>query len=114
MGLGYVGPFIGLGIGFLLRDTLGYEWVFRATALLFAVFAVPIFLWVREPRVGRPGSDHGVAGAFRQVLLGDGTHFTCQVAVQMIDLCSCPWFDLHSLLQWGLPRPRPSVPENVA
>ena len=38
VGLGYVGSFIGLGIGFALRETLGYEWVFRATAILFLIF----------------------------------------------------------------------------
>lgn len=68
VGLGYIGSFIGLGIGFLLRDTLGYEWVFRATALLFFLFAIPIFLWVREPRGANPAlQDFDIPGAFRQV-----------------------------------------------
>ncbi|MBT8337795.1 MAG: MFS transporter, partial [Gemmatimonadetes bacterium] len=37
--------------GILLLDSLGYVGVFRMTALLFALFAVPIFLFVREPAV---------------------------------------------------------------
>jgi UMF1 family MFS transporter len=34
VGLGYIGSFIGLGVGFALRETVGYEWVFKATAAL--------------------------------------------------------------------------------
>ncbi len=68
VGLGYVGSFLGLGVGFLLRDAYGYEWIFRATALLFLLFAIPLFVWVREPFDGNHrhrGVD--VLGAFRQV-----------------------------------------------
>ena len=67
VGLGYVGSFLGLGVGFLLRDQFGYEWVFRATAVLFLLFAIPIFLWVREPRGTSQARGLDVAGAFRQV-----------------------------------------------
>ena len=68
VGLGYVGSFIGLGIGFLVRDTLGYQWVFRVTAVLFFLFAIPIFVWVREPsRPNRLRSQSGLHGVFGQV-----------------------------------------------
>jgi UMF1 family MFS transporter len=50
IGLGYVGSFIGVAVGFALQTTAGYVWIFRATALLFALFAIPIFLFVKEPR----------------------------------------------------------------
>jgi UMF1 family MFS transporter len=50
IGLGYVGSFIGVAIGSVLQKSAGYVWVFRMTALLFAVFAIPIFLFVKEPR----------------------------------------------------------------
>ncbi|MFC1574859.1 MFS transporter [Gemmatimonadota bacterium] len=69
VGVGYVGSFIGLGVGFALRETLGYEWVFRATAILFLVFAIPVFIWVKEPgKPSWPGGGRVIGGAFRQVL----------------------------------------------
>ena len=62
IGVGYIGSFIGLGVGFALQSTLGYEWVFRATALLFALFAIPIFLFVKEPRRAGAGLRAGAVG----------------------------------------------------
>ncbi|NNF38309.1 MAG: MFS transporter [Gemmatimonadetes bacterium] len=53
IGIGYLGSFTGVLTGILLLDSLGYVGVFRVTALLFALFAVPIFIFVREPAVGR-------------------------------------------------------------
>lgn len=62
VGLGYFGSLIGLAVGSLLQpsenlpadeQTGGYVAIFRATALCFALFAIPIFLFVREPRVRR-------------------------------------------------------------
>lgn len=50
IGLGYVGSFLGVAVGLATVDRLGYPFVFRATALLFLLFAIPIFLLVREPR----------------------------------------------------------------
>ena len=49
IGLGYLGSFTGVLTGLLLLDRVGYVGVFRVTALLFFVFAIPIFLFVREP-----------------------------------------------------------------
>ena len=69
VGIGYLGSFTGVLTGLLLLDRIGYVGVFRVTALLFLFFAVPIFLFVREPK--RPGNlrlDPGALGrALRQV-----------------------------------------------
>ncbi len=54
VGIGYLGSFIGVLTGMLLLDRIGYVGVFRVTAVLFLFFAVPIFLFVREPN--RPGN----------------------------------------------------------
>jgi len=53
VGVGYVGSFIGLGLGSLALDVLdwGYEGAFRLIAVAFLVFALPAFFFVRE----RPG-----------------------------------------------------------
>ncbi len=70
IGLGYVGSFIGMGSGLLLLDKIGYVGVFRMTALLFFVFALPCFIFVREPVSARGQRiDFGamVRGAFQQV-----------------------------------------------
>jgi MFS transporter, UMF1 family len=69
VGVGYLGSFTGVVTGLLLLDRVGYVGIFRATALLFAVFAVPIFLFVKEPGVRRQVTlTFGTAGkALRQV-----------------------------------------------
>ena len=70
IGLGYVGSFIGMGSGLLLLDKIGYVGIFRMTALLFFVFALPCFIFVREPVFDRARHiDLGamVRGAFQQV-----------------------------------------------
>jgi UMF1 family MFS transporter len=48
--VGYVGSFVGLGLGRLAFEVLdaGYATTFRLLALGFAVFAIPIFVWLRE------------------------------------------------------------------
>ncbi len=70
VGLGYFGSFIGIGAGLLLleRLNLGYESVFRATGLLYLVFALPIFLFLKErPRKVRPFGLHAVGRAFAEI-----------------------------------------------
>jgi UMF1 family MFS transporter len=55
--IGYVGSFVGLGTGALLLATLDtpHPWIFAATGGLFALFAIPCFVFVREPeRSTRP------------------------------------------------------------
>jgi UMF1 family MFS transporter len=71
VGIGYVGSLIGIGVGLAVLSAGGQEPViFRLTALLFALFAVPCFVWVRErPRSARDaegGLDGGdLLGSFR-------------------------------------------------
>jgi UMF1 family MFS transporter len=60
VGVGYFGSFVGLGIGTLAIDVLGWghDGTFRALAIAFLIFAVPAFVFVEEGprRVGRaPG-----------------------------------------------------------
>jgi UMF1 family MFS transporter len=67
IGLGYMGSFIGVGSGLLLLDRIGYAGLFRLTALLFLVFALPIFLFVKEPlRTGPRSFAQIVRGAIDQ------------------------------------------------
>jgi UMF1 family MFS transporter len=60
---GYVGSFVGLGVGALLLETLAdpHPWIFAATGGLFLVFAIPCFLWVPEPAAGRPRTGSTIA-----------------------------------------------------
>ena len=67
IGLGYLGSFIGVATGLLFLDRIGYTGIFRATALLFLLFALPCFLFVREPLLHGAGSlARVVRGAFSQ------------------------------------------------
>ena len=67
IGLGYLGSFIGVATGLLFLDRIGYTGIFRATALLFLLFALPCFLFVREPLLHSAGSlARVVRGAFSQ------------------------------------------------
>ncbi len=52
IGVGYLGSFTGILTGLLLLDRIGYVGVFRVTALLFLVFAIPIFVFLKEPERG--------------------------------------------------------------
>ncbi len=53
VGVGYIGSFIGLGLGALALDVLdwGYPGAFRLIAVAFLIFAIPAFIFVKE----RPG-----------------------------------------------------------
>ncbi len=58
VGVGYLGSFIGLGLGILTLDLLGWSYAatFRSLGIGFLVFAIPTFLLVRErPRSPAPG-----------------------------------------------------------
>ncbi|HEX6306606.1 MAG TPA: MFS transporter [Longimicrobiales bacterium] len=46
VGVGYLGSFLAVGLGFIVRDDLPMQ--FTLVALLFLLFAVPCFLFVRE------------------------------------------------------------------
>ncbi|HEY66573.1 MAG TPA: MFS transporter [Caldilineae bacterium] len=69
IGLGYLGSFIGVGSGLLLLDRIGYTGLFRLSAFLFLIFAMPCFLFVKEPRVSGKLqiTREMVVGALRQV-----------------------------------------------
>ncbi len=49
VGLGYMGSFIGVGSGLLLLSRIGYTGIFRLSAVLFLLFALPCFFFVKEP-----------------------------------------------------------------
>lgn len=75
IGLGYVGSFLGLGVGAVLLASLDrpHPWIFAATAGLFLLFALPCFHFVRErPRrhvaMGLAASLAQLAGTARDVL----------------------------------------------
>ncbi len=58
VGIGYVGSFIGLGIGtVILGMGGGYPSVFRSLAVGFAVFALPAIFLIRPARRRRPDGD---------------------------------------------------------
>ena len=50
IGIGYVGSFIGILSALFLTTVLGfpYQAVFQATAMLFLIFAIPCFIFVKE------------------------------------------------------------------
>jgi UMF1 family MFS transporter len=53
VGVGYIGSFVGLGIGTLALEVmdLGFPATFRLLAAGFLVFALPAFIWVRERKL---------------------------------------------------------------
>jgi len=46
--LGYVGSLIGAVIGVILLDAIGRTGIFKITAILFLLFAIPCFVFVKE------------------------------------------------------------------
>jgi UMF1 family MFS transporter len=67
VGLGYVGSFVGVGLGLavLRADPAAKPLIFRLVAVLFLLFALPCFFWVREQR--RAVAPFGLAAARRAV-----------------------------------------------
>lgn len=67
--LGYVGSLLGVAAGILLLRHIGYVGIFRVTGLMFLAFALPIFLFVREPagRIGFRLDLDTFTGALRQI-----------------------------------------------
>jgi MFS transporter, UMF1 family len=78
IGLGYIGSFIGLFLGrWIIGDDAGvsaadmtarYRTVFQVSALLFIVFALPCFLFVRERVRARRFTMAAIPAAGRQVV----------------------------------------------
>lgn len=59
VGVGYIGSFIGLGIGIVTLDVFGWTHAgtFTTLAAAFALFSIPTFLFVRDPdHTPRPGA----------------------------------------------------------
>ncbi len=70
VGVGYLGSIIAIGTGLLLLNARpgDYVGVFRVTALLFLVFSLPAFLFLRErPRPASPIGLHTLRQAFGEV-----------------------------------------------
>jgi UMF1 family MFS transporter len=68
VGVGYLGSFIAVITGRLLIDEYGHDVVFRVLALLFLLFALPAFFFIKErPRTPRPGSPPSVSQTLAQV-----------------------------------------------
>jgi len=68
VGLGYIGSFVGLGIG-ALTISRGYPAVFSALAAGFLVFAVPSFAFIRErPRPRAPGPPPTIDQVFTRLI----------------------------------------------
>ncbi|MDX1691634.1 MAG: MFS transporter [Acidimicrobiia bacterium] len=85
IGVGYVGSFIAVGVGAVLLDTVatpvaaqvtvelerttGHPSVFRTIAVLFLLFAIPTFLFVRErPRRREAGAPPRFVGSVRRLV----------------------------------------------
>lgn len=61
VGVGYVGSVIAVLAGGLLLDSRGYPTLFRAIAVLFLMFSIPAFLFIKErPRVHQRDSPVGL------------------------------------------------------
>jgi UMF1 family MFS transporter len=70
IGVGYIGSFIAVIVGAVLLDAYGEAAVFRAIAVLFLLFAIPTFLFVRErPRPREPGPAPGLGSSFKGLVL---------------------------------------------
>ncbi len=65
VGIGYLGSAVALLTGIVIVDRLGYASYFRAVAVLFLMFALPAFLFIRErPRLPRAGAPPTAVSAF--------------------------------------------------
>jgi UMF1 family MFS transporter len=68
VGVGYIGSFIGLGLGLLALDVLdwGFPGAFRLIAVAFLVFALPSFFFIHE----RPGVADADLPSLRDIASG--------------------------------------------
>jgi MFS transporter, UMF1 family len=65
IGIGYTGSYIGIGTGLLMLQVFktGKPALFQVTALLFLLFALPAFVWIKER--GNPSAKKFTWGAVR-------------------------------------------------
>lgn len=69
IGVGYLGSFMAVLLGALLLDDYGEPAVFKAIALLFLLFALPTFLFVKEkPRAAEPGPPPSLRASARRLI----------------------------------------------
>ncbi|MGH8944686.1 MAG: MFS transporter [Acidimicrobiia bacterium] len=70
VGVGYLGSFLGLGIGLVTLEFLGWDHdaTFRTIAVAFLLFALPAFLFIDERGVPAPGSVPGLADIARRIV----------------------------------------------
>lgn len=67
--VGYLGSFIAVGVGALLLDSYGHAAVFKVIAVLFLLFAIPTFLFVRErPRSRRAGPPPSLRSSAKRLI----------------------------------------------
>ena len=68
VGVGYIVSFLAVIIGRLLIDDFGHAVVFRTLAVLFLIFALPAFFFIKErPRVPKEGPAPSVNQSLAQV-----------------------------------------------
>ncbi len=81
IGIGYMGSFIGIGVGVFFLDYVGYAGIFKITAALFLLFAIPCFVFVKDVHPNRiPISFSVVSNALNQ------TFRTIRKASEIIEL----------------------------
>ncbi len=69
IGVGYGGSVIAVLVGRLLLDSHGFAMVFRSIAVLFLLFSLPAFLFIRErPRAALPGPPPGIRSSVRHLI----------------------------------------------
>ena len=68
-GVGYLGAFLAVGIALIFTETRGYEFVFRAIALAYLLFTLPLFIFLKERgrRGGRLSAMHIAGQAISQI-----------------------------------------------
>lgn len=69
IGVGYIGSFVAVLLGVLLLDDYGEAAVFKAIAVLFLIFAIPTFLFVKErPKVAESGPPPSLRTSARRLI----------------------------------------------
>ncbi len=69
IGVGYLGSFVAVLLGVALLDDYGEAAVFKAIAVLFLLFALPTFFFVKErPRLPEPGPPPSLRASARRLI----------------------------------------------
>lgn len=69
IGVGYFGSFIAVAVGALFLESLGHAGVFKIIAVLFLLFALPTFVFVRErPRPRHTGPSPSLRHSARRLV----------------------------------------------